>query len=127
MKLKTMALVGASTLFAMVSAAAAAAPQAREKAALADTMFPKTAVAPKVGIRAYPFNLRNVRLLDGPFKQAMERDLKYMLSLEPRPPPPHVPGRRPACRPRPSPTAAGRSPTSSSAATPSATSCPPPP
>jgi DUF1680 family protein len=56
---------------------------AREKAALADTMFPKTSVAPKVDIRAYPFNLKDVRLLDGPFKQAMERDLKYMLSLEP--------------------------------------------
>ncbi len=56
---------------------------APQKAALADTMFPTTAIKPAVAIRAYPFNLRNVRLLDGPFKQAMERDLKYMLSLEP--------------------------------------------
>ncbi|MGZ7066498.1 MAG: beta-L-arabinofuranosidase domain-containing protein, partial [Candidatus Aminicenantales bacterium] len=59
-----------------------AALQAQDKAALADTMFPKTSVAPKVEIRAYPFNLKNVRLLDGPFKQAMERDIRYMLSLE---------------------------------------------
>jgi DUF1680 family protein len=56
--------------------------QPRDKAALTDTMFPRTAVVPKVGIRAYPFNLRNVRLLEGPFKQAMERDLAYMLSLD---------------------------------------------
>jgi len=61
---------------------AAGAVRAQDKAALADTMFPKTSVAPKVEIRAYPFNLRDVRLLDGPFKQAMERDLNYMLSLE---------------------------------------------
>jgi len=37
----------------------------------------------KVGIQAYPFSLKDVRLLEGPFKQAMERDLEYMLSLEP--------------------------------------------
>jgi hypothetical protein len=61
---------------------AAGADRAEDKAAPADTMFPKTLVAPKVEIRAYPFNLRDVRLLDGPFKQAMERDLNYMLSLE---------------------------------------------
>ncbi len=80
MTLKKMALVGAlATLF--ISAAVAG--PAADKAALADTMFPKTAVAPKVAIRAYPFNLKDVRLLDGPFKRAMERDLKYMLSLEP--------------------------------------------
>jgi DUF1680 family protein len=62
---------------------ASSAAQSHGKAALADTMFAETAVAPKIGIRAYPFDLRNVRLLDGPFKKAMERDLKYMLSLEP--------------------------------------------
>jgi DUF1680 family protein len=56
--------------------------QAQDKAAPADTMFPKTSAPPKIGIRAYPFNLKNIRLLDGPFMQAMERDLKYMLSLE---------------------------------------------
>jgi len=68
---------------AMPSAGAAAAPPpAQDKAALADTMFPKIAVAPKVEVRAFPFNLKDVRLLDGPFKQAMDRDLKYMLGLE---------------------------------------------
>jgi len=54
----------------------------QDKAAPSDTTFPKTTVAPKIDIRAYPFDLRSVRLLDGPFKQAMERDLKYMLGLD---------------------------------------------
>jgi len=48
-----------------------------------DTLFASAKVGPKVEIQAFPFSLKNVRLLDGPFKQAMERDLKYMLSLEP--------------------------------------------
>ena len=48
-----------------------------------DTLFASAKVGPKVGIQAYPFSLKDVRLLEGPFKQAMERDLKYMLSLEP--------------------------------------------
>lgn len=33
--------------------------------------------------KAQPFALRDVRLLDGPFKAAMQRDLKYLLELEP--------------------------------------------
>jgi len=40
-------------------------------------------VAPKVPIKAHPFSLNSVRLLDGPFKQAMELDGKYLLDLEP--------------------------------------------
>jgi uncharacterized protein len=68
----------ACTLMIVLAAAAAA----QDKAAPTDTTFPKTAVAPKVEVRAYPFDLKDVRLLDGPFKQAMERDLAYMLSLE---------------------------------------------
>jgi DUF1680 family protein len=67
----------------LLAAAFVQATPAEDRAGLADTMFPKTSVAPKVEIRAYPFNLKDVRLLDGPFKQAMDRDLKYMLSLEP--------------------------------------------
>jgi len=54
----------------------------RENAGLADTMFPKTMVKPSIEIQAFPFNLKYVRLLDGPFKQAMDRDLNYMLSLD---------------------------------------------
>ncbi len=40
------------------------------------------AVAPKVPIKAEPFSLKQVRLLDGPFKHAMELDRKYLLSLD---------------------------------------------
>jgi len=54
----------------------------REQAAPADTMFSTLKVKPNVEIKAYPFHLKQVRLLEGPFKQAMERDLKYMLSLD---------------------------------------------
>jgi len=40
-------------------------------------------VAPKVPIKAYAFNLDDVRLLDGPFKDAMGRGEKYIMDLEP--------------------------------------------
>jgi len=36
-----------------------------------------------VSAKAEAFNLADVRLLDGPFKAAQERDMKYLLSLEP--------------------------------------------
>jgi DUF1680 family protein len=36
-----------------------------------------------VALRARPFSLTAVRLVDGPFKDAQERDAKYLLSLEP--------------------------------------------
>ncbi len=37
----------------------------------------------KPALKAYPFDSWQVRLTDGPFREAMERDLKYLLSLEP--------------------------------------------
>ena len=37
----------------------------------------------RVQIKASPFAPHDVRLLDGPFKAAMQRDLTYLLSLEP--------------------------------------------
>ncbi len=40
-------------------------------------------VKPAVEIKAYPFDLEYVKLLDGPFKEAMEVDAKYLLSIEP--------------------------------------------
>lgn len=40
-------------------------------------------VAPVVPIRARAFEPREVRLLDGPFRHAMELDAKWLLSLEP--------------------------------------------
>ena len=43
-------------------------------------------VQPVVAFKAEPFPLQDVRLLDGPFKTAMERDAKYMLEIGPQPP-----------------------------------------
>ena len=40
-------------------------------------------VSPVVKLRATPFLLSDVRLLDGPLKHAMELDHKYILSLDP--------------------------------------------
>ncbi len=36
-----------------------------------------------ISLQAYPFNLTQVKLLGGPFQEAMERDKSYMLSLDP--------------------------------------------
>src|SRR5579863_9782937 len=40
-------------------------------------------VKPVVPIRAYPFSVRDVRLLDGPFRRAMEADARYLRVIEP--------------------------------------------
>jgi hypothetical protein len=40
-------------------------------------------IKPKIAIMAHPFSLKNVRLLEGPFKEAMERDRTYLHELEP--------------------------------------------
>jgi hypothetical protein len=37
---------------------------------------------PKIILAAHPFSLKNVRLLDGPFKEAMARNTKYLHELE---------------------------------------------
>ncbi len=42
----------------------------------------KEKVAPAVSLQAEPFSLADVRLLDGPFRHAMEMDRKYLLSLD---------------------------------------------
>ncbi len=36
----------------------------------------------KVQVKAYSFDLKDVRLLDGPFRDAMTRDQKYLLSID---------------------------------------------
>lgn len=41
------------------------------------------AVKPAVQFKCEPFPLQDVRLLDGPFKAAMERDGRYLLEFEP--------------------------------------------
>jgi uncharacterized protein len=43
----------------------------------------KVRVPNKATIRAYAFDLRDVRLLEGPFRQATEANRKYLLSIEP--------------------------------------------
>ena len=42
----------------------------------------KIKVRDKVPIKAYPFDLGDVRLLDGPFREAMLRDQKFILGLD---------------------------------------------
>lgn len=52
----------------------------------ADTLtmeFPHK-IDPKVTFEVRPFELSDVRLLDGPFKEAMEQNADYLLSLEPK-------------------------------------------
>ena len=44
---------------------------------------PPVVVRDKVALQAVPFPLADVRLLDGPFKQAQRLDAEYLLSLEP--------------------------------------------
>jgi DUF1680 family protein len=39
-------------------------------------------VADKITLKAIPFDLQDVRLLDGPFRDAMIRDQEYLLSLD---------------------------------------------
>ena len=40
-------------------------------------------VGPVVPVTAYPFSIKDVRLLDGPFKEAMTADARYLLDIEP--------------------------------------------
>ncbi len=44
---------------------------------------PAEKVSPVVALKALPFDLRDVRLLDGPFKHAQDLDAAYLLKLEP--------------------------------------------
>ncbi len=43
----------------------------------------RAGVQPAIGFSAQQFPPKDVRLLDGPFKDAMDRDAKYLLSLDP--------------------------------------------
>lgn len=44
---------------------------------------PEMKVKPVVPVKAYSFNLQDVQLLDGPFKKAMEADVRYLQVIEP--------------------------------------------
>ena len=51
--------------------------------AMTSQLSSKIKIKDKVPSQAYPFELGEVRLLDGPFREAMLRDQKYMLGLDP--------------------------------------------
>jgi DUF1680 family protein len=69
---------------AMVAGACGSAPLTTSAAASASDVTPAgTPVAPVINGPAQPFSLSQVRLLPGPFNDAMERDQKYLLFLEP--------------------------------------------
>jgi DUF1680 family protein len=55
----------------------------QEKGTIKETAFFTYKVEPVIEIKAKPFDLKQVRLLDGPFKEAMERDAEYLRELEP--------------------------------------------
>lgn len=43
----------------------------------------KLKIKPAVPVKAFAFNLNDVKLLDGPFRHAMQQDSAYLLSLKP--------------------------------------------
>src|SRR3954463_5817055 len=51
--------------------------------AINESLIPDGEVKQAVPTRAAAFKLSDVRLLDGPFRQAQERDAGYLLQLEP--------------------------------------------
>ncbi|MBU6401344.1 MAG: glycoside hydrolase family 127 protein [Verrucomicrobia bacterium] len=53
-----------------------------ESARAASAAVAESSVSPVVPLKAIPFDLREVRLLDGPFRHAMELDREYLLSLD---------------------------------------------
>src|SRR5450759_5335573 len=45
---------------------------------------PKMKIAPVIDLKAFAFNLQDVKLLEGsPFKNAMDKDAAYLLEIEP--------------------------------------------
>ena len=64
-----------SAVFALAALLATPAPLDAQQSS-------KIRVQDKIPSKAYPFDLRDVRLLDGPFREAMLRDQKYLLDLD---------------------------------------------
>ncbi len=57
---------------------------AHAQAYLPEKSNAKIKVKPAIDVKAFAFNLKDVRLLDGsPFKNAMDKDAAYILTLEP--------------------------------------------
>ncbi len=69
-----------ATLLALFIAAAMPTRSAHADALWQDN--PKLKAPNKTALKALPFDLRQVRLLDGPFKHAMELDRRYLLSFD---------------------------------------------
>lgn len=67
---------------ALAAAAGSALPSALASSAVFEPLIPGQPVKQAVTPRATPFSLADVRLLEGPFRQAQERDAKYLLQLE---------------------------------------------
>ncbi|MGE0771174.1 MAG: beta-L-arabinofuranosidase domain-containing protein [Cyclobacteriaceae bacterium] len=44
---------------------------------------PRIQIKPQAALKAYAFNLKDVKMLDGPFKRAMDLDAAYLLELDP--------------------------------------------
>jgi hypothetical protein len=55
----------------------------QEQPNTAETIQSKVGKVPPISVKASPFGLSDVRLLDGPFKDAMDRNAAYLLLLEP--------------------------------------------
>lgn len=68
-------------VFSLILTLTASAQSARADALAASRS--KVKVAPVEPLKAQAFALQDVRLLDGPFRHAMELDRQYLLSLEP--------------------------------------------
>ena len=82
--LKTLGAGAAAAALGRVPPAAhAAAPHTPAPTGTPLPPVPGDVVAPAVARQVQPFDLADVRLLPGPFQQAMERDQRYLLSLEP--------------------------------------------
>jgi DUF1680 family protein len=69
-------------LFLMVLFGITACQTEQEQGAISGVNFFTDEIEPVVEVKAKPFNLKQVRLLDGPFKDAMERDADYLKELE---------------------------------------------
>jgi DUF1680 family protein len=74
--------IGAGVVFATIGDSFTVA-EVSANAQVAESTSSAGVVKPVITPRATAFNLADVRLLDGPFRQAQELDARYLLELEP--------------------------------------------
>lgn len=70
-------------LFSIAIVLTSLSPSFSEEPALQNEMYAKDYIKPVIAMKAQPFPLHDVCLLDSPFKTAMERHRDYLLALEP--------------------------------------------